>query len=153
MLTQAVNQNHFYQNFKNGYEFDENLSPNYQFNSEASSEGRSSSPKFISLSSTTSNNFLPSNFEIQYESESLFSPAMILQRIRSRKLKPLSPRVKKKRRVAANARERRRMQSLNDAFDKLRRYLPSIGDDRQLSKHETLQMAQSYINELCELLI
>jgi len=58
----------------------------------------------------------------------------------------------KKRRLAANARERRRMESLNVAFDKLRTVLPSIGKDQQLSKYETLQMAQSYINALCDLL-
>ncbi len=58
----------------------------------------------------------------------------------------------KKRRLAANARERRRMQNLNVAFDKLRTYLPSIGKDQQLSKYETLQMAQTYIKELHNLL-
>lgn len=71
---------------------------------------------------------------------------------RKRRSKQISPQIKKKRRLAANARERRRMQSLNDAFDRLRQYLPSLGDDRQFSKHETLQMAQSYIGALCELL-
>ncbi|XP_014603042.1 PREDICTED: uncharacterized protein LOC106786322 [Polistes canadensis] len=58
----------------------------------------------------------------------------------------------KKRRLAANARERRRMQNLNKAFDRLRAYLPSLGNDRQLSKYETLQMAQSYITALYDLL-
>jgi len=60
--------------------------------------------------------------------------------------------VMKKRRIAANARERRRMHSLNTAFDKLRQVVPSIGEDRKLSKFETLQMAQSYILALSELL-
>lgn len=73
-------------------------------------------------------------------------------RVRKRRFKQISPVVRKKRRLAANARERRRMQNLNDAFDRLRHYLPSIGSDRQLSKHETLQMAQSYISALCDLL-
>lgn len=44
------------------------------------------------------------------------------------------------------------MQSLNTAFDKLRSVLPSIGKDQQFSKYETLQMAQSYINALYDLL-
>ncbi|GBO01887.1 hypothetical protein AVEN_81689-1 [Araneus ventricosus] len=60
--------------------------------------------------------------------------------------------VLKKRRLAANARERRRMESLNLAFDRLRDVVPSIGEDRKLSKYETLQMAQTYITALCELL-
>lgn len=62
------------------------------------------------------------------------------------------PDVVKKRRLAANARERRRMNSLNDAFDRLRDVVPSLGNDRKLSKFETLQMAQTYISALHELL-
>lgn len=64
----------------------------------------------------------------------------------------VSPHVMRKRRLAANARERRRMQNLNQAFDRLRTYLPSLGNDRQLSKYETLQMAQTYITALYDLL-
>lgn len=56
----------------------------------------------------------------------------------------------RKRRVDANARERRRMNYLNVAFDRLREVVPS--DDRKLSKYETLQMAQSYIMALLELI-
>ena len=60
--------------------------------------------------------------------------------------------VMKKRRLAANARERRRMDMLNKGFDRLRTVLPGLGPERQLSKYETLQMAQSYISELQDLL-
>ncbi|XP_070165824.1 uncharacterized protein [Polyergus mexicanus] len=72
-------------------------------------------------------------------------------RRRSRDVPP-SPTVLKRRRLAANARERRRMNGLNDAFDKLREVVPSLGTDHKLSKFETLQMAQSYIAALCDLL-
>ncbi|KAH1002900.1 hypothetical protein HUJ04_008927 [Dendroctonus ponderosae] len=65
---------------------------------------------------------------------------------------PVGMEVMKKRRLAANARERRRMNSLNEAFDKLRDHVPSLGNDRKLSKFETLQMAQQYIAALHELL-
>ncbi|XP_062142129.1 basic helix-loop-helix transcription factor amos [Drosophila sulfurigaster albostrigata] len=65
---------------------------------------------------------------------------------------PCGPEVVRKRRLAANARERRRMNSLNDAFDKLRDVVPSLGNDRRLSKYETLQMAQAYIGDLLTLL-
>ncbi|KAG7173697.1 neurogenic differentiation factor 1-like [Homarus americanus] len=58
----------------------------------------------------------------------------------------------KKRRLAANARERRRMNGLNDAFDKLREHIPALSGDQKLSKFETLQMAQTYISALVELL-
>ncbi|KAH8383699.1 hypothetical protein KR009_010090 [Drosophila setifemur] len=71
---------------------------------------------------------------------------------KKRRGKQISPVVKRKRRLAANARERRRMQNLNSAFDRLRQYLPCLGNDRQLSKHETLQMAQTYISALGDLL-
>ncbi|XP_017772908.1 PREDICTED: protein atonal [Nicrophorus vespilloides] len=64
----------------------------------------------------------------------------------------VTPQVLRKRRLAANARERRRMQNLNQAFDRLRTFLPQLGQDRQLSKYETLQMAQTYINALYDLL-
>lgn len=60
--------------------------------------------------------------------------------------------VVRRRRLAANARERRRMNNLNDAFDRLRDVVPSLGNDRKLSKFETLQMAQTYISALYELL-
>lgn len=65
----------------------------------------------------------------------------------------ISSAVARKRRLAANARERRRMNGLNEAFDRLREAIPtSIEDDHKLSKYETLQMAQSYISALCNLL-
>lgn len=71
---------------------------------------------------------------------------------RSSKDAPVNVATMKKRRLAANARERRRMNSLNVAFDRLRQVVPGIGADRKLSKYETLQMAQSYINALRDLL-
>uniref|UniRef100_A0A3Q2WNQ4 Atonal bHLH transcription factor 1b n=1 Tax=Haplochromis burtoni TaxID=8153 RepID=A0A3Q2WNQ4_HAPBU len=55
-------------------------------------------------------------------------------------------------RVAANARERRRMHGLNKAFDELRSVIPSLENEKKLSKYDTLQMAQIYITELSELL-
>lgn len=57
------------------------------------------------------------------------------------------------RRLAANARERRRMNSINRAFDLLRQKIPSgYSDRRKLSKHDTLLMAHSYIEALQEIL-
>ena len=60
--------------------------------------------------------------------------------------------VMKKRRLAANARERRRMDLLNRGFDRLRTVLPGLGPETPLSKFETLQMAQEYIAQLTTLL-
>lgn len=61
-------------------------------------------------------------------------------------------RAQRRRRLAANARERRRMLGLNVAFDRLRSVIPNLESDKKLSKSETLQMAQIYITTLCELL-
>uniref|UniRef100_A0AAY4DDU6 BHLH domain-containing protein n=1 Tax=Denticeps clupeoides TaxID=299321 RepID=A0AAY4DDU6_9TELE len=63
-----------------------------------------------------------------------------------------SRRRSKQRRMAANARERRRMHGLNHAFDELRSVIPAFDNDKKLSKYETLQMAQIYINALSDLL-
>ncbi|OCT71961.1 hypothetical protein XELAEV_18034939mg [Xenopus laevis] len=52
---------------------------------------------------------------------------------------------KKSRRLAANARERRRMLTLNLAFDRLRSVIPTTQNKKKLSKAETLQMAKIYI--------
>ncbi|XP_075891695.1 uncharacterized protein atoh1c [Nelusetta ayraudi] len=61
-------------------------------------------------------------------------------------------RAQRRRRLAANARERRRMLGLNVAFDRLRSVIPNLESDKKLSKSETLQMAQIYITTLSELL-
>ena len=66
--------------------------------------------------------------------------------------KELPESVMKKRRLAANARERRRMDLLNQGFDRLRGVLPGLGPETQLSKYETLQMAQEYIAQLTQIL-
>ena len=71
---------------------------------------------------------------------------------RKKATRPPSPAVLKKRRLAANTRERRRMNGLNDAFERLREVVPSLGSDHKLSKFETLQMAQTYIGSLRQLI-
>lgn len=73
-------------------------------------------------------------------------------RVRKRRNLPATQDVIHDRRQAANARERKRMNGLNVAFDRLRDVIPSLSNNRKLSKYETLQMAQSYISALEELL-
>lgn len=67
-----------------------------------------------------------------------------------------NPNTMRRRRLAANARERKRMNCLNVAFDALRQAChpveDSLEEDRKLSKFETLQMAQAYITTLAEML-
>lgn len=49
-------------------------------------------------------------------------------------------------RRAANIRERRRMFNLNEAFDKLRRKVPTFAYEKRLSRIETLRLAITYIS-------
>ena len=60
----------------------------------------------------------------------------------------LPPEVRVKRRRAANARERKRVNKITDAFERLRDHVPNLIKDRKLSKFETLQMAMAYIGAL-----
>lgn len=55
-------------------------------------------------------------------------------------------------RRAANIRERRRMFNLNEAFDKLRRKVPTFAYEKRLSRIETLRLAITYISFMVELL-
>ena len=64
---------------------------------------------------------------------------------RKKSLRPPSPAVLKHRREAANARERKRMNGLNDAFERLREVVPNLTTEQKMSKIETLHMAQTYI--------
>ncbi|KAF8373838.1 ngn-1 [Pristionchus pacificus] len=57
-------------------------------------------------------------------------------------------RAKRQRRDKANARERRRMNSLNDALEHLRSALPQPGEEPKMTKIETLRFAQQYIRYL-----
>lgn len=99
-----------------------------------------------------------SDFAYSHESEADPTPSSSVNQVNTIDVnnykcsRLISTMVRKKRRLAANARERRRMHNLNMAFDRLRQYLPQLGNDQKLSKHETLQMAQTYITELNELL-
>ena len=57
-----------------------------------------------------------------------------------------------KKRVTANKKERRRTQSINNAFEDLRKRIPEIPFDTKLSKIKTLKLAIGYIEHLMKLL-
>lgn len=57
-----------------------------------------------------------------------------------------------KRRVTADRKERRRTQSINNAFAELRECIPNVPADTKLSKIKTLRLATSYIAYLMDLL-
>lgn len=56
-------------------------------------------------------------------------------------------------RRAANVRERRRMFSLNEAFDQLREIVPIFAYEKKLSRIETLRLAIIYIAFMTELVL
>ncbi|KAG1681735.1 Protein Fer3 [Nymphon striatum] len=53
-------------------------------------------------------------------------------------------------RRAANIRERRRMFNLNEAFDELRKKVPTFAYEKRLSRIETLRLAITYIAFMTE---
>lgn len=70
-----------------------------------------------------------------------------------------NPPKKKRRRIittdqrrAANIRERRRMSHLNEAFDGLRKRVPTFAYEKKLSRIETLKLAVTYIKFMSNLL-
>ena len=65
------------------------------------------------------------------------------------KIPPLE--VLQQRRLAANARERKRANKINFAFNRLRKVLPGF-NDREISKFEAIQLARNYIAQLSSVL-
>ncbi|XP_067111289.1 fer3-like protein [Osmerus mordax] len=55
-------------------------------------------------------------------------------------------------RQAANVRERKRMFSLNEAFDELRRKVPTFAYEKRLSRIDTLRLAIVYISFMRDVL-
>lgn len=55
-------------------------------------------------------------------------------------------------RKAANTRERKRMHTVNSAFDQLRELVPTYPSNRKLSKIDTLRLACTYIQDLVSIL-
>ena len=76
-----------------------------------------------------------------------------LSKWKAKQLK-LTPQGVVKRRRAANNRERKRMNGLNEAFERLRDHVPVLASsqDKKLSKMDTLQMANIYIRQLVQVL-
>nr|XP_009943027.1 PREDICTED: helix-loop-helix protein 13-like [Opisthocomus hoazin] len=66
---------------------------------------------------------------------------------------PPPPRGPRHQRRAANLRERKRMLSINAAFDQLRCRVPTFPYEKRLSKIDTLRLAVAYIALLGEILL
>lgn len=65
---------------------------------------------------------------------------------------PVARNHSKVKRIAANSRERKRMHTVNSAFDQLRDLVPTYPSNRKLSKIDTLRLACTYIQDLVSLL-
>ncbi|XP_030758387.1 pancreas transcription factor 1 subunit alpha-like [Sitophilus oryzae] len=73
------------------------------------------------------------------------------ERVHRHRRKSKCPQQQIQQRQAANLRERKRMQSINDAFEGLRAHIPTLPYEKRLSKVDTLKLAIGYINFLSEL--
>ena len=97
----------------------------------------------------------PETVTSSYTSRLPHQPDKPLSKWKAKQLK-LTPQGVTKRRKAANQRERKRMNGLNDAFERLREHVPMLANsssgEKKLSKMDTLQMANIYIRHLAQLL-
>ena len=69
-----------------------------------------------------------------------------------RRKKAKCPKQQYQQRQAANMRERKRMMSINEAFEGLRAHIPTLPYEKRLSKVDTLKLAIGYINFLSEMI-
>ncbi|CAG4962105.1 unnamed protein product [Parnassius apollo] len=85
------------------------------------------------------------------DQENLSTPIKRSDCRRLHKRRSRCPQQQIQQRQAANLRERRRMQSINDAFEGLRAHIPTLPYEKRLSKVDTLKLAIGYISFLGEL--
>lgn len=85
------------------------------------------------------------------DQENLSTPRKRSEIRRIHKRRSRCPQQQIQQRQAANLRERRRMQSINDAFEGLRAHIPTLPYEKRLSKVDTLKLAIGYISFLGEL--
>ncbi|CAI5453945.1 unnamed protein product [Caenorhabditis angaria] len=143
-MSSSSSSNYSYDNLT-WEQFEEYHNPLRNFNR----PDRVSSTASSAHSSTPSQS--PTDFEVPqftYDEQQLSSGGGKAQRC-----KVPSAQLVQERRSAANERERKRVNTMNAAYDQLRQVLPNGGNsDKKLSKFETLQMAQRYIAHLQQLL-
>ena len=131
------------------YDMSGNAYPQYQYEYQDMSPNSEASSYF----SGTQSPFSPESTDYS-PPQNLNKPATNTQTTgrkkggRKKNLRPPSPTILKLRREAANARERKRMNGLNDAFERLREVVPNMTAEQKMSKIETLRMAQAYIKTL-----
>ncbi|NXY84870.1 FER3L protein, partial [Alcedo cyanopectus] len=90
--------------------------------------------------------FRDGDLEDEEEEEERMRSASLLDRPRRKRV------ITYAQRQAANIRERKRMFNLNEAFDQLRKKVPTFAYEKRLSRIETLRLAIVYISFMTELL-
>ncbi|XP_051787026.1 transcription factor 21 [Erpetoichthys calabaricus] len=94
----------------------------------------------------------PMQVEVGAEVDSSLTEAPLdINKPKQRRLAPQNP--YKVQRHAANIRERKRMLSINSAFEELRCHVPTFPYEKRLSKIDTLRLAIAYIALLREILL
>lgn len=88
------------------------------------------------------------NLDLDFSSSASSSTAGGAGRRRRRRKGGRCPAQQIQQRQAANMRERKRMQSINDAFEGLRAHIPTLPYEKRLSKVDTLKLAIGYIKFL-----
>lgn len=129
-----------------GFDF-ESAMTRHLFDGPANTNGSSSSGSdFFLCDDTTTDSDSCSGFNSDQENT---EDKMITKHHHHRRYKCASQQAQQ--RQAANLRERRRMQSINEAFEGLRSHIPTLPYEKRLSKVDTLKLAISYITFLGDL--
>ncbi|KAL8561141.1 hypothetical protein ACOMHN_054513 [Nucella lapillus] len=107
--------------------------------------------EFSPLSTSSSDSSSPSSISppLAYSAQGLPEHRDSPGKVKRKKKKGQQQQVQQ--RQAANMRERRRMQSINDAFEGLRTHIPTLPYEKRLSKVDTLKLAIGYIGFLAEM--
>lgn len=122
-----------------GFDFETAMS-RHLFDGPTNTNGSSSSSDFFLCDDTTDSDSCSGYNSDQENTEEKSLPKS------HRRLKCASQQAQQ--RQAANLRERRRMQSINEAFEGLRSHIPTLPYEKRLSKVDTLKLAISYITFL-----
>ncbi|KAG5880653.1 hypothetical protein JTB14_022817 [Gonioctena quinquepunctata] len=127
--------------------FDGSSFMNANGNSNGSTTGSSNSSDLFLYDDNSSDSAV-SSFSYSSDQE---NNSECKERLHRHRRRTKCPQQQIQQRHAANLRERKRMQSINDAFEGLRAHIPTLPYEKRLSKVDTLKLAIGYINFLSEL--
>lgn len=126
------------------FDLDSTMAPNFFEGSHTTNSSTSSSDFFFGNDNSSDDSDVYSGFNSDQENNEEKN-----RQKKTRRLKCASQQAQQ--RQAANLRERRRMQSINEAFEGLRSHIPTLPYEKRLSKVDTLKLAISYITFLGEM--